>query len=225
MERTVLVCLAALLLASFPSPAAPQQAPFVYYTTQYVSHNRPQGPPMCQGVTTITVNTVVYTKTNSPNLVSIVYRLDPHTTLLENTTKINLDPVSLRNDPENGLITMVVGELNSNTKTTITLSFDVTVEEFYGILFLQDVRVNTFVDQWPVYPSDLPPVYFDCQDNFVTLPAGDDDLDDGEIAAVVILSVFGFLLLLLLLFLAVGRGGSQTFTGAGPSQWRENPDG
>jgi len=53
-----------------------------------------------------------------------------------------------------------------------------------------------------------------------------DDYDDGDLAAIIICSVFGLLLLLLLAFLFFARGGgSQNFIGTGPSMWRENPDG
>ena len=214
-----LLCLLALFLA-----LGATDSPTVVYSSYYVSHNRPQGPPMCDGITTIAINTYFSTKDNSPNIASIVYELNSHTILLGNTTRWSQDISSIYEDYENGIITVVIGQMPQNRQFTFALQFDVTVETFYGILFLENVKVRTYIDHFPVYQSNLEPVFFDCQDDTIVV-IGDDDLDGGEIAAAVVLSVFGFLLLLLLAFLAIGRGGSQTFTGAGPSQWRENPDG
>jgi len=64
----------------------------------------------------------------------------------------------------------------------------------------------------------------DSKTQCLPLAVVDDDLTDGEIAAVVILSVFGFLLLLLLLFFLSGRRSSQKFVGSGPSAQVDNPD-
>lgn len=200
--------------------------PIAFFGTYWESQQRPQGPLTCYGYTSVTLKVVIKTGDTHPNLAVLTTSLNEFVTLVSGSAKTTYG--SVIEDATDGILTVVLGSLPALATTTVQLSFLVTTDKYYGTIYISDLNSVLTIDEYTINPKlQNQEVYFDCQDNtlggFVVVD--DSDLTGGEIAAVVILSIFAAILLIALLLLLLGRGGSQSFTGAGPSQWRENPDG
>ncbi len=132
-------------------------------------------------------------------------------TLTVGSVETTIGTIVAGNNPGDTNVTVSVGELPIGT-SFIKVTFAVTLNgDFDGVGILYGNLAKVSIDFWgdtTLYGNDV--VFYSCDEPPPFHVPYDDEMDGGEIAATVVLSVFGFCLLaVLIVFLLRGRLGSE----------------
>ena len=139
--------------------------PSVAFYVSWAPKNDPNGLVECGDIITISVTISINPGSFQPSSVDVTNILDPYTSLVPASVRSSLGyPVEQAATSPNS-ISVSVGPLPSFTISTLTLTFDAKMTEYFsGVLVLARNDVYVQIDNWPTYSNvGKPNVFFTCQ--------------------------------------------------------------